>query len=396
MHFLFVGIILFKYAWLVDASPRVVDAVIEVDSIQIHETLSGPPVLNLDSRMYSYDYCETFADCDGNRYCYDPDTSWRCAGGTECFCIAYPYTNCSTSADCLSNDRCYQDLPIGRCISCNATEAADGLEPVDDGNCENDKHGSNISPGYAFMPCHDNMHCVSPRQCVGVPSGPCNTSTDYCVCSNPSNFLCTTSDDCLDNDRCVILGNGVLICASCDFEIHSSIVKFVDDGNCESFSPSPSQSNPAEPSSASSGPSASSQTSSPTFTRTSSPNVSQSPEPTESPNVCIAADALVGLDASNLVFADDRRAGVLCDQFDSCATPGHMVEFKGRAMSMKDYCAVGGIHCVKRTKLVNSPKMKMGLRIQSKSNHLMFTALSASKETWIETRVLAALLRLVV
>lgn len=393
MSFLFVGIILFNYAWLIEASPRGGDAAIAVDSIRKYETLSEPPILNLNSRMYSYDSCETFADCDGYRFCYDPDTNRRCEEGIRCFCSADPFTNCSTSADCLSNDRCYQDVPNGRCISCNASDAADGLDPVDDGNCENGEHGSNISPGYAFIYCHEQTDCVSPRECFGS-AGACNTSSDWCLCSYPTHFLCTTSDDCLENDRCVVLGSDVTLCASCVYTTSSSIVSFVDDGNCQTFSPSPFQSNADEQSPDPSKSSASSTSTPPNSTRSPNPRASETQEPTDAPGVCIAADALVGLDALDMVFAENRRAGVLCDQFDSCATPGHMVEFRGRAMGMKDYCAKDGIHCVKRTKLVNSPKMKMGLRIQSKSTHLMFTAFSASKETWLETRILAALLRL--
>lgn len=391
---------------LIEASPRVDQASVKTKPFPKHEIFAKPPPSNFDSRMYySLDRCETFADCEGSRYCRDPDTNRICDGGNRCFCRPFPYENCSTSADCLSNDRCFQDTPTGRCISCDVTDDAYGLEPVDEGNCENDEHGSNVIPGYAFTYCHDDAECVYPRKCqspssVGSTFGSCNIFSEWCACRDPTHYKCTTSNDCLENDRCVELNSGPSLCASCAYEAKVLYGTFVDEGNCESFPSAPSQSISAKPSNAPSESSASATSNSPSPTRSSNPEESKSPEesespkPAETPSVCIAAEDLVDFDGSDLVFAENRRGGVLCDQFDSCATPGHMVEFRGRSMSMKEYCAVDSIHCVKRIKFVNSPKMKMGLRIKSKSKHLMFTALSASKETWLETRILAAILRL--
>lgn len=446
MYLYFVSNILSIFVWLTEANQEVDYAAIKVDSIEKRDNLARAPTFNIDSRMYSYDYCDTFGDCEGTRYCYDPDAKERCDGGYSCFCSSYPYTNCSTSADCLSNDRCFQDTPTGHCISCAAGDDAYGLEPVDEGNCENDENGSNINPGYAFEDCHKDTDCVAPRECLGRSYVSCNTLSDWCYCTDPSHDECTTSDDCLENDRCVDFdGYAYSYCVSCYYKPYMLRGTFVDEGNCESFPSSPTETNPAKPSNVPSKSSTPSILSTPYPTWSSTPTVSKTPEPAESttsiatatatfnlpissspeqspsettpsvsspqpsynqstsphprqpfpfPNVCIAADTLVGLDTTDLVFADHRRASVLCDQFDSCATPGHMVQFKGYAMCMKEYCAVDGIRCVKRTKYVNSPKMRMGLRIQSKSKHLKFTALAASKETWLETTLLATLMRL--
>lgn len=73
-----------------------------------------------------------------------------------------------------------------------------------------------------------------------------------------------------------------------------------------------------------------------------------------------AVSSLTSLDPSKLVFSEHKKAGVLCDSTDNCATPGQMVEYEARAMMMRHYCKEVG-HCMKRVKLVNSIKMTAGL-----------------------------------
>lgn len=111
--------------------------------------------------------------------------------------------------------------------------------------------------------------------------------------------------------------------------------------------------------------------------------------PTEEP-ICIAANALEHLPKHELVFARDRRAAVLCDVAGSCATAGHMVVFEGRALSMRSFCdmpASGG--CVRRVMSVNSPRLRRGLRVPSRTNGLHFTAMAAAFETRVEEKALA-------
>lgn len=126
-----------------------------------------------------------------------------------------------------------------------------------------------------------------------------------------------------------------------------------------------------------------------------SPTFSDSPDasPTEE-NVCISADALLHLDESSLVFKKHRRGAVLCDTHENCATPGHIVLYRGEAMPMSRYCALNDISCVRRVTLVNSPRMKIGLRIASRSRDLKFTALAAARETWVERFFLKLLVSL--
>lgn len=99
---------------------------------------------------------------------------------------------------------------------------------------------------------------------------------------------------------------------------------------------------------------------------------------------CVAVDALAHLPHDGLVFRAHRRASVLCDAYGSCATPGHIVVYRDAPMSMATYCAREDVSCRRRVKLVNSPRMKRGVRISSFSAHLQFTALAAAGQTQLE------------
>lgn len=116
-------------------------------------------------------------------------------------------------------------------------------------------------------------------------------------------------------------------------------------------------------------------------------------EPTPDP-ICVDAAALAHLDARDLVFDTHRRAAVLCDTMGSCATPGHMVHFSGRAMMMRTYCqqAVGG--CSRTVKEVNSPKFKRALRVPSRTEGLSYTTFAARFETVAEEHVLKTLVHI--
>lgn len=52
----------------------------------------------------------------------------------------------------------------------------------------------------------------------------------------------------------------------------------------------------------------------------------------------MGVELLKMLDVSELVFAQNRCASVLCDGNGSCAMPGHMIVYNGVPMSMLMYC----------------------------------------------------------
>lgn len=108
-------------------------------------------------------------------------------------------------------------------------------------------------------------------------------------------------------------------------------------------------------------------------------------------NVCIAVHSLRHLERHELVYENDRMASVMCDASGSCATPGHIVLYRGQTMMMASYCAA--VKCDKRVMKVNSPRYTRALRIPSKSEGLEFTAFAARYETPTEEKVLAAAVR---
>lgn len=114
----------------------------------------------------------------------------------------------------------------------------------------------------------------------------------------------------------------------------------------------------------------------------------------ECASVCVSVDALSGFSQDELVFEQHRRAAVLCDHDDNCATPGHMVLYLGRAMMMRTYCEQLQYGCSQRLKFVNSPRMKAGLRIMTKSDALKFLPFAASYESRTEEALIAGLVRL--
>lgn len=107
--------------------------------------------------------------------------------------------------------------------------------------------------------------------------------------------------------------------------------------------------------------------------------------------VCIDARALRHVGRHELVYAQHRLSEVVCDRFDSCATEGHVVVYKGAAMLMRSYCAVVG--CVTRVLEVNSPKYRRRLSVPSNTAGLHFTALAARFATKGEELVLKAVIR---
>lgn len=63
-------------------------------------------------------------------------------------------------------------------------------------------------------------------------------------------------------------------------------------------------------------------------------------------------------------------------------------------MMMSSYCEELGVECNVVATVVNSPRMKVGLRIKSRTDGLEFTALAARFESKVEEHVLRSVVRL--
>lgn len=107
---------------------------------------------------------------------------------------------------------------------------------------------------------------------------------------------------------------------------------------------------------------------------------------------CVDVGLLAAFGETELVYKIHLKRSVLCDVEGSCATGGHVVLWKGKAMKMGTYCEIVG--CVRKVVLVNSPSWRRGLRVESRTNELVFTAFSAKYETRMEEVALGLLVRI--
>ena len=187
-------------------------------------------------------------------------------------------------------------------------------------------------PGLTFDDCKEDLDCKGSRECINA--GPKLTDDeDETVCKPTSTTSCEKDDECEETGESCVKFDGRKSCIS-----ERAIEKYNID--------------------------------------------------------CVAADHLTeaGIDADQRIHVRDLLANVLCDYNDSCATPGHMVLYKGRGMMMRSYCEVVG--CYRGIMRVNSPKYGRQIRVRSRSEEMVFTAFAARWVTAAEERVLHGLIRL--
>lgn len=108
--------------------------------------------------------------------------------------------------------------------------------------------------------------------------------------------------------------------------------------------------------------------------------------------ICIGVHHLSHMTYKELVYSTHRVARVLCDKQDSCATPGHIVLYRGEAMMMRKYCTI--TRCVQKIMRVNSPRYSRAARVDSHTQDLRFTAFAARYESAAEERLLGAFVRI--
>lgn len=225
-----------------------------------------------------------------------------------------------------------------------------------------------------FQACETNTECKLSGETCQTPligEGEC-VIPGTCVClTSDFNFVFCTSDDNCNGTICAkeATNNSYGVCLSCvDFvNLPDESRNALDDGGkCDNVSvdrvsPTPQMSEDGT-------------------------------NDTDAMNVCVDAELLKHLPKQRLVFDTHFRAAVLCDRFGSCATPGHMVVYKGKPMMMRSYCQQ--VSCQRRVKHVNSPSMARALRIRTPSPDLSITAFAASYQSTLEERVVSFLVRI--
>lgn len=206
--------------------------------------------------------------------------------------------------------------------------------------------------------CENNSDCSDGRKCLltnTVTEVACADKADTigCECRKSEMKDCSQSSDCEDGEICVDSSNtsSQPFCFSKQAAANDDELTPVD------------------------GPTA--------------PNASPTAQTSD---VCIAVHSLTHLSQRDLVYARHRLARVLCDLRGSCATPGHIVLFRGVPMMMNSYCEA--VTCVAKIMHVNSPRYARAVRVPSLTDGLHFTAFAARYQTTTEERVLATAVRL--
>lgn len=219
--------------------------------------------------------------------------------------------------------------------------------------------------------CASESDCLSPLDCLrldasGIQS--CDGQSDcYCVLLEANGISCENDSDCPLSQTCKRFTELFNLCLS--------------NGTLEALFPNVNQEETTNIS-------LTEQPNDTTPFITVQPN--ENPLPAEQ-EVCIDVNQLQHLQHDQLMYGTHRWAHVLCDSNENCATPGHIVVYKERAIMMRNYCEL--VSCSLEIRRVNSPKYRVGLLINSNTEDLRFTAFAARYGTWIEERLLDVAVR---
>lgn len=344
--------------------------------------------------------CKVSTQCAAGLLCVDTEAKYECSQFSK-HCICFPpfgASNCRVSSDCsraregcVFNAKSPKKLYCSICsvIKSERFKAADQIcehrsttpnhdtplptsQPPNTATPSNDIPNT-VPPTSTILPtetpnslgagslelCDLNDICAPGRICgsfdtltaTALNMSTCSFSEPcYCYASDALHRFCESSSNCLDGDRCMKEeARGASVCVSCNgaaddlgFDLAA-----IDDG------------------------------------------AGHCPD-----EVCIATSLLSSFSDEDLVFKSHFRANVLCDLDENCATAGHILIYKGEVMMMRSYCERKEISCKKRIMAVNSPRMRVGLRVATRSKDLEFTALAARLESKFEEVLLRHLIHL--
>lgn len=353
---------------------------------------------------YTFDPCRSDEHCLGTRVCNgtnENDEFVSCKNSSVlCLCVG-KFRRCKSSGDCETGERCFDaELSTGPrsvCLSCRVQEVGTfTFSEKNPSSCDGvwlGRYTEDICWG-------QTLDCATGRICGELQLDGsvemCSYETEMCLClPRKGPKTCTLSSSCDSGERCAIGGEfKSRTCISCSRVEEDEDINSVDSTySCETSPPEqPPSSEPV-----SSPTSAQSTTSSPTPSNTISQPQKYSPGPLVSAippapqsSICIASKHLMLYGPSHLVYPVHLPGLVLCDEFESCATPGHVVVYNRSPMTMSSYCSRHSA-CSQKKALVNSPRMSAGLRISSYTPGLQFTALSARFGSSLEQYVMRLL-----
>ena len=332
----------------------------------IHYSISIPQITFSPSSRNGLngDTCLSDSDCVQPRVCILPSDRQNNAPCTpnrgSCICIPTTFKDIRCNPqfgdrDCTPGERC-ADSTLGNavCISANLIDQ--------------DKAANVTGPegeGFTGETCLSHLGCRAPRLCFVDKTGPREVCAEQgegevnrpegCRCIPLRLSACERNDQCVDGEKCsrnVCTAQQIsdfppLLLQSLQQGKGNESVVVDSDGDIQN-------------------------------------SISNG-------GVCIAVHHLRDAGIDELVFEEHKLAKVLCDHNGSCATPGHIVVWHALPMMMANYCESVG--CTNKVVLVNSPRWRFGRRVQSHTDHLMFSALAARYETRAEEQVMKLAIR---
>lgn len=331
---------------------------------------------------FTSDSCQFDWNCLEPRRCtHYEDVFGGCAGRRMCRCKLLEGRICQSDANCVSGEQCGNvrgSWSKGTCESKIFIASYQDFVPIAEVHNTTSKPIVANSAGLSWDPCRSQTDCVSTesakRVCYHLTENwrACvNRSACYCVPQTP--LSCNSSIYCAEGEACAIIKDSLSIKPLC---VSSYVLVRNDENLFEEYGAEPSPTAEIE------------ETLEPAVVPT---PMSPSPSKKAEEEVCIDMSHLGHLPLSNLVYRRPRRATVLCDEYGSCATKGHIVIWNGRSMMMRTYCSEFA-KCETRIRMVNSPRMELGLRIQSHTKGMQFSALAARFESVTEERILVGMI----
>lgn len=328
----------------------------------------------------SYEICkkDESSFCQSPRRCIDIEKSLtndsyiECTESSfNCLCLQEKVRSCSPVVHCEQGERCMTDKRFSPfCVSCKASIV--GLEE-EDGTFNNCSVNATPRPPFPLASSEATYgltgdictsakeDCKDGRSCLSITGELCSADSSFCICTGLLT-ACESSDACVKGERCIETGKEpTRFCGSCNHNFKNG--EFVDEieTNCD-YGADPEE----------------------------SPNESPDVQPT--PEICISVEALSHISKADLIYAEDIKSTVLCDNDNNCATSGHMVIWNGMPMMMRSYCNLVLYGCKRQIRFVNSPRMKRKTSIPSNSKLLRYSALSARFQTSLEERLLRILI----
>ncbi|KAI0558942.1 hypothetical protein FGB62_178g027 [Gracilaria domingensis] len=415
------------------------DALANVN-IAVEETAPGLVSVGMDDSPLidglNGDSCSFDSDCTGSRECFglSGTDSVPCSGQEDCVCLTQDPI-CSSNSDCESGEFCQsvdEEASIGICLSTflvpsnPAAQAANEEAIISSIEDEEPIPSDDVDTMFTladvtgpseeklnFDVCQSSDECAGTRRCENQISADVDCSaTTECRCIPSDNATCTSDDECDDGESCIGFGS-LKVCFSDNaplpgeegsgMETEEPLLTVEPEFTTEEPIPTDdilglSESEISVEIEASPSPTAEEcqdDRDCPDGQFCEEIDGRQVCEPVsngdEEVSVCISTHHLSHMNQEELLYSTHRVARVLCDENNSCATPGHMIKYKNTAMMMSSYCEKVG--CTSKIDTVNSPRYYPGKLVKSHSDGLEFTAHAARYSTRVEERMLSIAVR---